>query len=96
LLNRIEGRFSCSGCGTGFNDETKMPREDGICDVCKGNNFIRRKDDNRETASKRLEAYNKETLPLLPYYKDKEVLFSIDGLSNIENVTKEIMSLIQK
>ena len=96
LLSRIEGRFSCSECGTGYNDITKMPVKKEICDQCKGSNFIRRKDDNRETASKRLEAYNRETLPLLPYYKDKQVLFSINGLADIGNVTDEIMSLIQK
>ena len=96
LLSRIEGRFSCSECGTGYNDESKMPLKEGICDECGSSNFIRRKDDNRETASKRLESYNRETLPLLPYYKDKKVLFSIDGLVNIESVTNEIMSLIQK
>ena len=95
LLNRIEGRFSCNDCGAGYNDNTKMPINLGICDECRSSNFIRRKDDNRETASKRLEAYNRETLPLLPYYKDKKVLFSIDGLANIDNVTNKIMSLMQ-
>ena len=94
LLTRIEGRFSCSECGAGYNDESKMPLKEGICDECGSSNFIRRKDDNRETASKRLESYNRETLPLLPYYKDKEILFSIDGLANIEKVTNKIMSLI--
>tara|TARA_B100001142_G_C14335363_1_gene655684 strand:+ start:730 stop:1371 length:642 start_codon:yes stop_codon:yes gene_type:complete len=94
LLSRIEGRFSCSECGSGYNDDTKMPLKEGICDECGSSNFIRRKDDNRETASKRLESYNRETLPLLPYYKDKEILFSIDGLANIEKVTNKIMSLI--
>ena len=96
LLDRIEGRFSCNDCGAGYNDKTKLPMKESICDVCKSSNFIRRKDDNRDTASKRLKAYNRETLPLLPYYKEKEVLFSVDGLSTIENVTNEIMSLIQK
>ena len=96
LINRIEGRFSCSDCGAGYNDNTKMPINQGVCDECKSNDFIRRKDDNRETASKRLSAYNKETLPLLPYYKGKKVLFSIDGLANIEKVTNEIMDLIPK
>tara|TARA_B110000240_G_scaffold97504_1_gene110382 strand:+ start:240 stop:887 length:648 start_codon:yes stop_codon:yes gene_type:complete len=96
LLSRIEGRFSCNDCGAGYNDKTRMPMKIDVCDECKSSNFIRRKDDNRETASKRLEAYNKETLPLLPYYKEKQVLFSIDGLANIENVTNEIMGLMQK
>ena len=96
LISRIEGRFSCADCGAGYNDQSKLPIKEGICDQCGGGNFIRRKDDNRETVSKRLEAYNKDTLPLLPYYKEKQVLFSIDGLADIDNVTNELMSLIKK
>ena len=96
LISRIEGRFSCADCGAGYNDQSKLPIKEGVCDQCGGGNFIRRKDDNRETVSKRLEAYNKDTLPLLPYYKEKQVLFSIDGLADIDNVTNELMSLIKK
>ena len=96
LLSRIEGRFSCGSCGQGYNDQTNLPINDDKCDKCGSSNFIRRKDDNRETASKRLEAYNKETLPILPYYSNKQVLFAVDGLANIDNVTNELMSLIKK
>lgn len=96
LLSRIEGRFSCGSCGQGYNDQTNLPTNDDKCDKCGSSNFIRRKDDNRETASKRLEAYNKETLPILPYYSNKQVIFAVDGLANIDNVTNELMSLIKK
>jgi adenylate kinase len=96
LLSRIEGRFSCGSCGQGYNDQTNLPINDDKCDKCGSSNFIRRKDDNRETASKRIEAYNKETLPILPYYSNKQVLFAVDGLANIDNVTNELMSLIKK
>ena len=96
LISRIEGRFSCADCGAGYNDQSKLPLKEGKCDQCGSSNFIRRKDDNRETVTKRLEAYNKDTLPLLPYYKEKQVLFSIDGLADIDNVTNELMSLIKK
>ena len=96
LISRIEGRFSCGDCGEGYNDQTKLPAKDGVCDQCGSNNFIRRKDDNRETVSKRLEAYNEDTLPLLPYYKEKKVLHSIDGLADIDNVTNELMRIIKK
>ena len=96
LISRIEGRFSCGDCGAGYNDHTKLPIKEGICDECGSSNFIRRKDDNRETVSKRLEAYYKDTLPILPYYKEKKVLYSIDGLADIDSVTNELMSLIKK
>ena len=96
LISRIEGRFSCGDCGEGYNDHTKLPTKEGICDECGSSNFIRRKDDNRETVSKRLEAYYKDTLPILPYYKEKKVLHSIDGLADIDSVTTELMNLIKK
>ena len=50
LLSRIEGRFSCGSCGQGYNDQTNLPINDDKCDKCGSSNFIRRKDDNRETA----------------------------------------------
>ena len=81
LIERIAGRFSCKDCGAGYNDLTLLPEKEGVCDICGGHNFIRRKDDNKETTLKRLEAYNEETMPLLPYYKNKNLLFSIDGFS---------------
>ena len=96
LISRIEGRFSCGDCGEGYNDHTKLPNKEGICDACGSSNFVRRKDDNRETVSKRLEAYYEDTLPILPYYKKKKVLHSIDGLADIDSVTTELMSLIKK
>jgi len=96
LIERISGRFSCKDCGAGYNEVTLLPLKEGICDKCGSKNFLRRKDDNKETASKRLEAYNEETLPLLPYYIDKNLLFSIDGLANINDVSNKIEELIKK
>ena len=95
MIERIAGRFSCKDCGAGYNDLTLIPKKEGVCDICGGHNFIRRKDDNKETASKRLEAYNEETLPLLPYYAEKNILFSIDGLAKIDDVANEVEELIK-
>ena len=96
LIERISGRFSCKNCGAGYNDVTLLPKKEGVCDKCGSTDFIRRKDDNKETASKRLLAYNEETLPLLPYYKDKNLLSSLDGLASIEEVAIKIKELIKK
>lgn len=96
LIERIAGRFSCKDCGAGYNDLTLIPKKEGVCDICGGHNFIRRKDDNKETTLKRLEAYNEETMPLLPYYKKKNLLFSIDGLAKIDDVANEVEELIKK
>ena len=96
LIERISGRFSCKNCGAGYNDVTLPTNKEGICDKCGSKNFVRRKDDNKETASKRLKAYNEETLPLLPYYRNKNLLFSVNGLASIEDVSYKIEELIKK
>lgn len=49
-----------------------------------------RADDNAEALKIRLDAYYKETAPLVEYYRSKKVLRSIDGLQSIEDVTSDI------
>jgi len=96
LINRIVGRFTCKVCGSGYNDTSLRTEIKNICDVCGSSEFVRRKDDNRKTASARIEAYHCETEPLIPYYREKKVLNSVNGLAPIDKVTKQILDLIQK
>ncbi len=49
-----------------------------------------RPDDNPESFKVRLEAYNRNTAPLLPYYADKGLLTEIDGMRSIEAVADDI------
>ena len=49
-----------------------------------------RPDDNPESFKVRLEAYNRNTAPLLPYYADKGLLTEIDGMGAIETVAMAI------
>ena len=56
--------------------------------------FIRRKDDNVETVTARLRAYHDQTAPLLPYYKARGVLRSVDGMAPIDDVTKAIEGIV--
>ena len=56
LTKRITGRFTCANCGAGYNDFYKLPAKDSICDVCDGEQFDRRADDNEETVKSRLAA----------------------------------------
>ncbi len=90
LVERISGRFTCKTCGAGYNDKFMLPRVDGVCDVCGGTEFERRSDDNAETVKNRLDAYHRQTAPILPYYDRGGVLKSVDGMAGIDAVTDQI------
>ena len=90
LVERVSGRFSCAKCGAGYHDKFKPTHEPGVCDVCGSTEFIRRKDDNAETVRARLEAYEAQTAPLLPYYAAKGLVRTVDGMADIDEVTRQI------
>ena len=90
LVERIAGRFSCAKCGTGYHDTFKPTTVPGVCDVCGSTEFVRRKDDNAETVKARLEAYDAQTAPLLPYYRAKGLVRTVDGMGSIGTVQAAI------
>lgn len=90
LTERIAGRFTCAKCGTGYHDSFKQPKVDGVCDVCGSHDFVHRADDNRETVAARLEAYRKQTAPILPHYVAQGLVADIDGMADIDAVSSEI------
>lgn len=94
LVARISGRFACAKCGAGYHDAFQKPKQSGVCDVCGNTEFTRRKDDSAETVSKRLAAYHAQTAPLLPYYRPRGVLRSVDGMKDIQQVTEEIEKIM--
>jgi adenylate kinase len=94
LVDRISGRFSCGSCGAGYHDAHKKPKNAGACDICGGTSFMRREDDKPETVKARLDAYHRQTAPLLPYYKARNVLKTVDGMAPIEDVTRQIEKVL--
>lgn len=96
LADRIAGRYTCANCGTGYHDDNLKPKAEGVCDKCGSTHFKRRPDDNRDTVRTRLQAYYKETSPLIGYYHAKGKLFSVDGMGEINAVTGEIEAVLAK
>jgi adenylate kinase len=94
LIERIAGRFSCAQCGAGYHEKYKRPRVDGVCDVCGSTEFSRRKDDNAETVAARLEAYRGQTAPILPYYQGRSLLRQVDGMAEMNEVTRQIEAVL--
>jgi adenylate kinase len=96
LIDRIAGRFSCKKCGASYHDRYHRPKREGQCDVCGSHDFIRRPDDNAATVKARLSAYRDQTAPILPYYRAKGLLRSVDGMADIDAVTQQIETILKK
>ena len=55
-----------------------------------------RKDDNPETFSSRLDKYNMDTAPLLPFYAERGILREVDGMASIEEVTEGVEQALKQ
>ncbi|MGC2199088.1 MAG: adenylate kinase [Stellaceae bacterium] len=94
LVERLSGRFTCTQCGASYHDRYNQPRVEGVCDVCGGREFLRRADDRPEAVRARLEVYRAQTAPILPYYRERGILRTVDGMADIDEVTREIEALL--
>jgi adenylate kinase len=95
LVERLSGRFTCIRCGASYHDRYTRPRRDGICDGCGGTEFTRRADDRPEAVRARFRVYRDQTVPILPYYRDRGILRKVDGMAEIDVVAREIDSILK-
>ena len=94
LVDRLAGRFTCQKCGASYHDRDNRPKVDGTCDVCGACEFICRADDRPETVKARLDVYHRQTAPILPYYLERSILRQVDGMAEIDAVTREIEKIL--
>ena len=93
LMNRLTGRRICEKCGTTYHLVFNPPKVEGICDI-DGGKLYQREDDNPETVSNRLSVNVKQSKPILEYYNEKGVLKNIDGSKDIEEVTNDVIDIL--
>jgi adenylate kinase len=94
LIDRLSGRFSCNQCGASYHERYHRPRREGVCDVCGSTEFVCRADDRPEAVKARFDVYRRQTAPLLPYYSDRGILRRVDGMAEVDTVTREIERLL--
>ena len=94
LVRRICGRFTCANCGAPYHDEFKLPKVDGVCDVCGSTEFKRRPDDNEETVRTRMAEYRAKTAPILPYYQQRNLVRPVDGMAPVIEVAASIDAIL--
>lgn len=93
LIQRTTGRVSCAACKTVYHTVFSPPAQAGVCDKC-GGKLLQRSDDQEETARRRLEVYHQQTSPLLGYYQQRGILYSIDGDRAANQVFADIQEVL--
>ena len=91
LVKRITGRRVCPKCGASYHVTTLNGNT--LCSRCK-TELVLRDDDNEETVTKRIEVYNKQTAPLIEYYKNQGKLFAVDGNLGIDETFNQIIKVL--
>ena len=90
---RLVGRLMCPRCGEIYNQYSKVPKSGEICDVC-GKGLVRRSDDREDLILERFRTYREETYPLVQFYQKLGVYNEVDGMKPIDDVTKEILGIV--
>ena len=94
LVKRLSGRWLCRNCQTPYHTISSPPRTPGKCDKC-GGELYQRSDDKEETVKERLSVFFAQTVPILEYYKKQNKLIKVNGDLGIQEVAREIISVLE-
>ena len=94
IIRRMSGRRCCPKCGASYHIVHIPPKSDGVCDVC-GSELIIRDDDKPETVKSRLEVYHKQTQPLIDHYSKLNILRTVDGTQDMQDVFDAIVKHLE-
>lgn len=94
IVERLGGRQTCPRCGTNYHIRNIPPRVRGKCDHCQ-TDLVQRSDDKPETIRHRLAVYEKETAPLLDYYRKRELLKEVPGDFDVRELQEVLAKTLE-
>ena len=94
VLKRLTGRRVCEKCGKNYHVANFPPKQQGVCDVCAGK-LVQRPDDQTDTIKNRMEVYEKQTAPLIEYYRKRKILEEVPGDREIKELNLFLEKLFE-
>jgi len=94
VVKRVSGRLTCAKCGAIFNKFFSPPAKKGVCDQCGSKKLEHREDDNAKTVRARLASYERDTSPLISYYRAQHKLRTIPGSGDIAAIFGSICEVV--
>ncbi len=94
LVKRSAGRRVCPKCESVYHVVTNPPRQAGICDKC-GTALITRPDDREEVVRTRIDTYERQTAPLVRYYREKGLLREVYASGVIDEISQRVREALR-
>jgi len=95
LLKRLTGRRTCKVGGEIYNIYDRPPKVEGVCDK-DGGELVQRPDDTEEVVAPRLHAYEKQTAPLVSFYRRLNSLDDIDATKSVKEVEQQVADSVER
>ena len=95
LVERITGRRVCRACGRNYHAKFSPPQNAGVCDGC-GGQLYQRNDDEEATVRRRLGVYERDTRPLVDYYRGQGLLEEISGEGPVDQVFEAVVRATER
>jgi adenylate kinase len=93
LEKRLTGRQNCPVCGESYNIYFKPPKVDTVCDR-HGVRLQQRPDDSFDKVHVRLDTYERQTAPVLDFYRQSARLSAVNGDQNTEAIYSALKEII--
>jgi adenylate kinase len=93
LMKRLTGRRTCSKTGQVLNIYFSPPEELEACRKA-GGELLQRADDNESTIRNRLEVYERQTAPLIEYYRERGLLKTVDATGEVDAVYRRLTDAV--
>jgi len=92
VLDRLAGRRVCENCQRVYH-VNMPPTVDWTCDTC-GGKVVQRDDDTEEAIDRRLQLYEEQTVPIIDYYRQREMLTEVSGVGDGDEVFKRLVTAV--
>ena len=96
IVERITGRRVAPSTGKIYHVKSMPPKTEGVCDDT-GEKLVHRDDDKEQVVRERLDAYRKQTAPVIEYYRGRADLavIEIDGNRSADQVTEALVEALR-